>query len=88
MATTTQTRSRRIVCSNNQLLYIRDDQRLVSWPCLGSNQHGGLRTPRRIGVSEEAEQRLRGDYMIVAHVMDLFTYGSDEEEVLKHEELP
>ena len=25
---------------------------------------------------------------IVAHVMDLFTYGSDEEEVLKHEELP
>ncbi|WZY69417.1 hypothetical protein YC2023_001657 [Brassica napus] len=63
MATTTQTRSRRIVCSNNQLLYIRDDQRLVSWPCLGSNQHGGLRTPRRRGVSEEAEQRLRGDYM-------------------------
>ncbi|CAN7117735.1 unnamed protein product, partial [Brassica rapa subsp. narinosa] len=29
----------------------------------GSNQHGGLRTPRRRGVSEEAEQRLRGDYM-------------------------
>ncbi|CAN6931370.1 unnamed protein product [Brassica oleracea] len=27
------------------------------------NQDGGLRTPRRRGVSEEAEQKLRGDYM-------------------------
>ncbi|KAL0663318.1 hypothetical protein Bca4012_100155 [Brassica carinata] len=29
----------------------------------GFNQDGGLRTPRRRGVSEEAEQKLRGDYM-------------------------
>ncbi|KAL0705020.1 hypothetical protein Bca4012_071445 [Brassica carinata] len=27
------------------------------------NQDGGLQTPRRRGVSEEAEQKLRGDYM-------------------------
>ncbi|CAN7043098.1 unnamed protein product [Brassica oleracea var. botrytis] len=29
----------------------------------GFNQDGGLQTPRRRGVSEEAEQKLRGDYM-------------------------
>ncbi|CAF1927845.1 hypothetical protein YC2023_058680 [Brassica napus] len=29
----------------------------------GFNQDGGLLTPRRRGVSEEAEQKLRGDYM-------------------------
>ncbi|KAF2559855.1 hypothetical protein F2Q68_00014001 [Brassica cretica] len=90
----------------------------------GFNQDGGLQTPRRRGVSEEAEQKLCGDYMlsdascagsvfqrvrlgkavvdsvenailfigsmailfvcvvrIVAHMMNLFTYGSDEAEV-------
>ncbi|WZY84046.1 hypothetical protein YC2023_030430 [Brassica napus] len=51
----------------------------------------GIQSTWRI-TDSEAERSFGGGRAeapwIVAHVMDLFTYGSDEEEVLKHEELP